>query len=1137
MKLQEIERTQPATVAWGPSSYMALGTVAGTMNLDFDTSAHLEIVSLNLTSRTPEEKVLGKTSAPDRFHKLVWSQGTFQDAHPQGLIAGGLANGVIKIWDPAKIIAKSEDSLISTCEKHTAGPVQGLDFNPFQTQLLASGGADAEVYIWDLKNPAEPTVYNPGSKTGQQQDVPINCIGWNKKVAHILASTNYNGVTSIWDLKVKRAVLTFSDPNRRYRCRAMAWNPESGVQLITTSEDDSAPTIALWDLRNSYTPVKYLNGHVGGVWGVSWNPMDPDLLLSTGKDGKTLCWSVQDGTVLTNIDPSEGQWNYDIQWSPKIPAVCATTSLEGKVKLFSLQDVRNEGQTGLQGVQGSAVASQPPKWLKRPAGAVFSFTGKVFYFNARDAKKVKVADLVTDAPLVQRAHQLSQAINSDQLREFCEDKVVSAASEQERNTWALLKALLEQDQRHKIVEFLGYSPQDIEREFAKLSVKEASPPPQVEPVSEDEPQQEEESPLAKEKSAADLFGDSTEEFNIAPAKVPVEAKIAPKLTNLKFFAGEGVEGAITRALLVGNFEAAVEEALRANRLVDALVLAAYGGPELWAKAQDRYFASNPGPFTRIVSSIVKDDLRDLVETADLGDWKSVLALASTYASKDDFPVLAGYLGDRLDNKGDDASAILCYICAGNVDQTIQLWAKQMGKQDLSSLIELVSVYRKGLDARSPPSKILASKFSEYAASLATQGQGATALRSLQSFNTKALTPNSPALILIDRLYNSLPKSQLENMETPPFPFVREEIGTPARNVNAALPRSSPLASTAPLSTPFPGSAPNPMGSIPTFTPGRPAPVPAATPFTASKTSMGPPTGRPMGPPPTFTPVGPPPTFPGKSSVPPAMFTPPPTTSLGPPPTGFPSTAPPTATPLGPPPTAFPVGQAPGVGLPTTGPLPPSTFTPVTSAPPKPATVSAPPPTTFGPPPTTFAPPPTAFAPPPSTFAPPPSFTPASPAPVRAAPAPIPLGPPPGGNAAAAPLGPPPGGNPGNPASAPQPLKQEKKEEVPAKTTEENEFILESLNRIISEAVSSSDTRKNKIGKDVQPRFQPLLDKLKRNDVSAPLAKSLYELSQALNAGDVLAAQRTQATLNQDHWQELGGSLNIGVKRLVDLIKQ
>ena len=109
MKLAEANRTQsPATTAWSPlpqqPAYLAAGTVAGTMGLDFDTSAHLEIMHVDF-SNPKEQKVLGKTTAADRFHKLVWGlTGVNNESFPLGIIAGGLANGSVNLWDPSKII-------------------------------------------------------------------------------------------------------------------------------------------------------------------------------------------------------------------------------------------------------------------------------------------------------------------------------------------------------------------------------------------------------------------------------------------------------------------------------------------------------------------------------------------------------------------------------------------------------------------------------------------------------------------------------------------------------------------------------------------------------------------------------------------------------------------------------------------------------------------------------------------------------------------------------------------------------------------------------------------------------------------------------------------------------------------------
>ena len=62
------------------------------------------------------------------------------------------------------------------------------------------------------------------------------------------------------------------------------------TQIITASEDDGAPILELWDLRNTYSPAKTFEGHTRGIWSVSWCPMDSDLLLTCGKDNRTLCW-------------------------------------------------------------------------------------------------------------------------------------------------------------------------------------------------------------------------------------------------------------------------------------------------------------------------------------------------------------------------------------------------------------------------------------------------------------------------------------------------------------------------------------------------------------------------------------------------------------------------------------------------------------------------------------------------------------------------------------------------------------------------------------------------------------------------------------------------------------------------------
>jgi len=45
-----------------------------------------------------------------------------------------------------------------------------------------------------------------------------------------------------------------------------------------------------------------------------WSAADPGLLLTCGKDNRTLCWDTAAGDVLAEL-PASTNWNFDVQWS------------------------------------------------------------------------------------------------------------------------------------------------------------------------------------------------------------------------------------------------------------------------------------------------------------------------------------------------------------------------------------------------------------------------------------------------------------------------------------------------------------------------------------------------------------------------------------------------------------------------------------------------------------------------------------------------------------------------------------------------------------------------------------------------------------------------------------------------------
>eukprot|EP00775_Hariotina_reticulata_P008692 gene8692-8873_t len=494
MTLLTIERS--ATVGFCPvaAPFIAAGTAAGTVDISFSTSSVLEIFSLNFASGDASPVLSGAVPVPERFHRIAWgSKPSDATSLPYGLLAGGLADGSICLWNPAAIIDGSgQSSLLTKMQKHT-GAVKGLEFNTFSPNLLASGAADGELCIWDVANPAQPSLYpalkGPAAVAAGAAAAPpeISYISWNRKVQHILASTQVDGATVVWDLKKQRPVITLKDPNSQRRCSVLQWNPDVATQLVVASDDDRSPTLQMWDLRNSMSPVKEFVGHTKGVLGMSWCQQDHSLLLSCSKDGRTICWDVSTTDVVCELTShGHDNWNFDVQWSPTIPGVFSTSTFEGKVNINNI----------LECTAGSAVETfnadftvstapagdvkplkKPPNWLRRPVSVCCGFGGRlVSLANHKqqmtdpmtgqvrpvESATVTLSQVVTEHQLVEHSEAFEAAISGRDraaLQEFCASKAAVAShmgASDDAETWTFMGVLFEDDARRQLLQKLGF---------------------------------------------------------------------------------------------------------------------------------------------------------------------------------------------------------------------------------------------------------------------------------------------------------------------------------------------------------------------------------------------------------------------------------------------------------------------------------------------------------------------------------------------------------------------------------------------------------------------------------------------------------------------------------------------------------
>ncbi|NXI90757.1 SC31B protein, partial [Psophia crepitans] len=816
MKLKEVERT--AVQAWSPANnhpiYLATGTSAQQLDASFSTNATLEIFEVDFRDPSLDMKQKGTLPASNRFHKLIWGNFGNGSPEPSGVIVGGGDDGVLTMYSVHHILASKSEPVIGQTEKHS-GPVRALDFNPFQSNLLASGANDSEIFIWDLNNFSVPMT--PGAKSQPHEDISV--VSWNRQVQHILSSAHPSGKAVVWDLRKNEPIIKVSDHSNRMHCSGMAWHPEVATQLVLSSEDDRLPVIQIWDLRFATSPLSQLEGHTRGVLSVSWCQADPELLLSSAKDNRILCWNPSMGEVVYEL-PIRNQWCFDVQWCPRNPSVFSAATFDGWINIYSVMGGNLEAQ---QKTQADKISSsfnnldpfgtgqmlpplqvpeqvaqttlipplkKPPKWICRPVGVSFAFGGKLISFGVTKAPgqqvqqtyphQVFISQVTTETEFLLRSRELQMALQSGNLLDYCQGKIQTAKLPFDENLWNFLKVNLEQESRTKLLKLLGYNKEDLQK---KISSCLSNGIPDKQPL-----------PEADETNTAQadqlLINSSDDVAAVSSSSAFFDNLIPQNMSTLEIPVTEDMDGLISQALLLGNFEGAVELCMRAERFADAIILAIAGGENLLKETQKCYFAKRKTKLSLLLSSIVQQNWQDVVCMCDLQSWKEALAILLTYSKHEDYTQLCDMLGARLESEGGAAlsnDACLCYISSGNVERLVECWVKNHETSSplaLQDLIEKVMVLSRSIEmlrgtAGPAPGPVLAERITQYATLLASQGCLAAAMNYL---------PSSSKELLIEQLRDRLFHAQGENVgdqQPPPFPYTRVNVGVTKHPSTAA----------------------------------------------------------------------------------------------------------------------------------------------------------------------------------------------------------------------------------------------------------------------------------------------------------------------------------------------------------------
>ncbi|GIF03716.1 hypothetical protein Asi03nite_12540 [Actinoplanes siamensis] len=189
------------------------------------------------------------------------------------LLAGGGADGVIRIWDALS------GRPLRLLPGHT-GALRAIAYTT-DGRFLASAGDDETIRIWDTATGR--TVHTLAGHTGRIRALAYQPDGRE------LASAGDDETIRIWDTGSGAVLHTMTGHSGRIR--ALAHHPDGG--RVASAADDE--TIRIWDTRSGRAEL-VLTGHTGTVHAVAWAP-GGDRVASASDDRRVLVWDLAAGSA------------------------------------------------------------------------------------------------------------------------------------------------------------------------------------------------------------------------------------------------------------------------------------------------------------------------------------------------------------------------------------------------------------------------------------------------------------------------------------------------------------------------------------------------------------------------------------------------------------------------------------------------------------------------------------------------------------------------------------------------------------------------------------------------------------------------------------------------------------------------